>query len=93
MSINGKPTAGPWEWCLEEQEEGLALYAPENVHLGINACLCHAREEDMALISAAPDLLAACKLALEYGSMRMSVVDTISAAIRKAEVDYKGEDK
>lgn len=78
-------TPGPWRWAEyynglsgPNGEEVLAFADHEGMYL-VN------EDGDGPLIAAAPDLLVACKIALEHGDLFNHDAEFISAAIAKAE--------
>ena len=98
MSKNPKHTPGPWEWARCDdgdfaflKGDGLYVLTPENIPGA--AAWVDISEANAALISAAPDLLAALKLAAKWitlGEAADVARAQVVAAIAKAEVRTNG---
>lgn len=96
---NQKHTPGPWHWHYDGFNQ-ISIYSDTQTKCGSKAVVNHlsfyagGEEEQKAnacLIAAAPDLLEACELALEFVDPKnpniLRLVDKLHAAIAKA----KGE--
>lgn len=77
-------TAGPWKAKKEKDCYQIFALSSNHVNSGIRLVSSVYDPDDAMLISAAPDLLAACKQALDDGD-DYAAMQSIKAAIAKAE--------
>jgi hypothetical protein len=92
-------TPGPWRFQEGELFDDMRLFMPNDKLPSGEECVmcdtphypwCPSNPDDWRLIAAAPDLLAACKHALEWDEVNGSwlgdrIRDPLEAAIAKAE--------
>lgn len=85
-------TPGPWEIRTVKQGYPYQIVAPNGTHVrnvtrwaALSVPALPEGQANARLIAAAPDLLAACKLALESGEFLCGEDGIVKAAIAKAE--------
>jgi hypothetical protein len=87
--MSGSHTPGPWDIALDTVRDGdITVFAEDRAVAMMKTYEDVPRDTTLAearLIAAAPELLAACKMALEQGDLFNADADIVRSAIAKAE--------